>query len=179
MFSQWQDFRLLSFINLDSTKSYKSNEEPISFTCDGDCKNDNITIQINGGKTLEHWQRSYVNSDISFSFPLNSYFINDLEDERYSNEVSKNCGCKEEIQYIPKDGIISTKCRVWECFFKDDNFLEHNHLVDNVFTFPYLTDRYFTVSVYLQGAKSIFRGGNDFFFNILEKNNYNSLVICI
>ena len=172
IFSQWQDFYPLSFINLDSAKNYENNEEPISFTCDGDCKNDNVTIQINAYSN-NAWQRYY--ESITNSFTLNNYFINDLLDERVSNEISKNCGCKEEIQYKSK----VAKCRVWECFFKDDNFLEHNHLVDNVFTFPYLTDRYFTVSVYLQGAKSIFRGGNDFFFNILEKSNYNSLVICI
>ena len=142
-------------------KHFKNNEEPISFTCDGDCKNDNVTIQIHGGESLGHWESSY-------NFSTDSFILN-----RFSVDEVISCGCKEEIQYKSKNGIFSTKCRVWECFFKDNNFIADNgapediSLSNDIFTFPYLRDSSFFVSVYLQGSKTIFKGGDFFLFNIL------------
>ena len=157
-------FLLFPFNDLDAAKQFKDNRQPISFTCDGDCKNDNVTIQIDDGRTIELWDRSY---DYSYSrFALVSHFTHLYYDA--SIRISNNCGCKEEINYPGEPETTIPKCRVRECFFKDNDFKEDNDLnvplSNNIFTFRSLTDDRFTTSVYLQGATSIFRGGKIFVF---------------
>ena len=156
-------------------RDYSEEEGVISFTCDGDCTNDNITFHINS--------EEYGNERWGFELDWNDPPILEIFTARDYIQLNRNlCDCKESI-IIKEDYSYSTaddyeyKCRVWECFFKN-NSLGQPWLLQERPTFSFedkllkvgqympnlgRIQRGYPVSIYLQGSKTVFRGGT---FNI-------------
>ena len=132
----------------------------ISITCDGECKNNNFTFHINEGKSIEHWKRHYK----TYSFEM--WSLEQLLDVD-NREI---CSCKEEIRLEDKHTAIIQQCRVWECLvisnlFKNgsNQFIQSLTTLNQIYKVPYIEeiiDKGFIVSIYLQGSKVLFRGGN-------------------
>ena len=158
-------------------RDFLEEDSVISFTCDGDCTNDNITFHINAEEySNERWV-----AELDWYNPP----ILEILTARDNIEINRDlCDCKESItikedySYSAADDYES-KCRVWECFFKNnslgqpwllqerptysfsDKLLQVGHRVANLAR----PRPGYPVSVYLQGSKTVFRGGN--FYNIL------------
>ena len=144
---------------------------PISFSCDGDCEQDNITIHV---KAVPHNADRWADD-----FYLPRYLGISTARDRL-NLKRDLCECKESIKPKGSDpwDDWETKCRVWECFFKNNslgeswvtearpNFSFADQLLRLDDSFESLIQSGFPVSVYLQGSKTVFRGGMCYFHSL-------------
>ena len=162
-------------------RKYDREDGLISFTCDGDCTNDNITIHMNAEQNSgEDWAHEMVSMHGS---PPRSLEIRTARDRVHlDNDL---CDCKESMtvknRYSNYDDWENV-CRVWECFFKN-NSLGQPWLLQERPTYSFSDkllqvgendklariQRGYPVSVYLQGSKTVFRGGIFNIFYIIVK----------
>ena len=150
-------------------RKYDSEDGLISFTCDGDCTNDNITIHMNAEEISgEDWAHDMVSIH---GIPPRSLEIRTARDRVHlDNDL---CDCKESMtvknRYSNYDDWENV-CRVWECFFKNNslgeswvaeerqNYSFSDKLLQFVAIHDWIQDGY-PFSIYLQGSKTIFLGG--------------------
>ena len=97
-------------------------------------------MEITSGNSLNHWENTIIDS------------ITILPKDRIP--VHLNCDCKEQIYF---EGW-NPKCRVHECFFTEDYPLS-SQTTWHIRGSDYIINDGFSVSVYLQGTRTIFRGG--------------------
>ena len=128
-------------------------EGPVSFACDGDCDNVNVTLHIKYARSVNDWKEFWRDD-----FQLTSHT---------GEPIYSRCGCKEFV-YIPYyntyhnplEYVERRKCRVYECILRSGDvspsvsmsamFIKDAE--ENI-------EQGYTVSLFLQGATTVFRGG--------------------
>ena len=128
-------------------------EEPVSFACDGDCDNVNVTLHIKYAKSVNDW-KGFSKDD----FQLTSHA---------REPIYSRCGCKEFVYisyyktyYSLLEYVERRKCRVYECSLRSGDISPSvsrpamfiKDAEENI-------EQGYTVSVFLQGANTVFRGG--------------------
>ena len=128
-------------------------EGPVSFACDGDCDNVNVTLHIKYARSINDWA--------GFSrdgFQLTSHA---------REPIYSRCGCKEFVYisyyktyYNLPEYVERRKCRVYECSLRSGDISPSVSMPamfikdaeENI-------EQGYTVSLFLQGSNTVFRGG--------------------